>query len=130
LLADGDIGSADALGVDDGLVPAEPEEKILDADTDEERSLAETLADDLVEVEDDAIEDTIADGLPDADADAEDHATLLGTEYEAEGVACGDCHLLVDRGHSHSLCVSVTCAPVVCGGPERLAVSGPNSLIK
>jgi hypothetical protein len=122
------MGSPDALGDDDGLVLAEFE-AALDLDTEEDDSLMEALADDLVEVENDTIEDAIEDALLDAEA-GEDCAALLGTEYDTEGVACGDCDTLVGRGHCHSLCVGVACAPVVCGGAGRVAVPGPNSFIK
>jgi len=121
LLAGGEAGRSDALGVE--LALAGLVEIWLEPVADEESTaelLREALETDLVDVENVRTEDAIA----------EDCAALLGTGYETEGVAWGDCQTLVDRGHSHSLCVGVACAPLVCGGVGSSAVSGPNSLTR
>jgi hypothetical protein len=117
LLADGESGSDVALAIEDELLLSEIEDVALDRDM---------LADDLVEVENVTADDTITDRLRDADT-ADDCDALLGAEDGADDAAREDCHALVDIGHSHSLCVGVACASVVCGGTGTDAVFGPNS---
>jgi hypothetical protein len=94
--------------------------------------IAEDAALDL-EMDEYALEEA-ADDLDEVDAldleSALDTSALLGIEYGTEGVAREGCEVNVDRGHSHSLCVGVACASVVCGGGGIVAVSGPNCLIK
>jgi len=116
LLADGDTGSAAALGVDEDVVLAAAEDAALDLEMDGDA--LEEAADDLIEV--DALD-------PDGGVDT---TALLGIEYDTEGLTREDCEMNVDRGHSHSLCVGVACASVVCGGGGIVAVSGPNCLIR
>jgi hypothetical protein len=135
LLAAGETGSSDALGVDAELVRAELDEATIDSDVVEDlrvESLFGELADDLVDVDSVTIEDTVADTLRDADADAEaadECAALLDTEYDTEGSVCEDCESAVELGHCQLLCVGVACASVV-GGVGGRAVSGPNSFTK
>jgi hypothetical protein len=117
LLADGESGSDVALGIEDALLDGEIEDAAL---------ARERLADDLVDVENVTTEDTVPDRLRDADADSDCDA-LTGREDEADSVTREDCHALVVLGHSHSLCVGVACASVVCGGTGSDAVFGPNS---
>jgi hypothetical protein len=117
LLADGESGLDVALEVEDALLDAEIEDTALDR---------ERLANDLVDVENVTTEDTVTDRLRDANA-VDDCDALVRIEDGADGVAREDCHALVVLGHSHSLCVGVACASVVCDGTEGGAVFGPNS---